>query len=236
MGMTSFSFCITLYCYLTVAYSQKVADKYWIYYFCYGWGLGALFTALLLAMGPILHRGNVIGDATFECWIAPAYQEYRIWFMFLPMWIHFGLILLMYARIFVKVRRVNHDGKEASFQGDEVESGRSSCSSTKTDPAISSSFPSQDRTRRATETTVHTGGGHLKVNKLIFRTAIVTLGYLVSWTPATVVRIIALYGGKASFLANVLIALGFSAAGLWNSGTFFVSWYYMRSEVKHGSK
>ncbi|KAJ3060475.1 hypothetical protein HDU99_005911, partial [Rhizoclosmatium hyalinum] len=62
MGMTSFSFCITLYCYLTVNYSQKVADKYWIYYFCYGWGLGALFTALLLAMGPILHRGNVIGD------------------------------------------------------------------------------------------------------------------------------------------------------------------------------
>ncbi|KAJ3059569.1 hypothetical protein HDU99_006291 [Rhizoclosmatium hyalinum] len=62
ISMTSFSFCITLYCYLTITYSQKVADKYWMYYFCYGWGLGVVFTALLIALGPILNRGNVIGD------------------------------------------------------------------------------------------------------------------------------------------------------------------------------
>ncbi|TPX55215.1 hypothetical protein CcCBS67573_g09492 [Chytriomyces confervae] len=101
---TLMNFIISLYVYLSILHRQGVAERYWYYYHGYTWGMSALFTGLLFVMEAMLKRGSVIGNATFECWISPSYPDLRINLFYVPLWIHFGFIFAMYARIFAFLR------------------------------------------------------------------------------------------------------------------------------------
>ncbi|ORY22747.1 hypothetical protein BCR33DRAFT_149984 [Rhizoclosmatium globosum] len=60
-------------------------------------------------------------------------------------------------------------------------------------------------------------------NKLITKTFIVSVGCLISWIPATAVRVLLIIpGSKVPFWLSYLMALGFSLSGLFNSTAFLV--------------
>ncbi|ORY50836.1 hypothetical protein BCR33DRAFT_846532 [Rhizoclosmatium globosum] len=72
----------------------------------YSWGLASLMTVALYVIEAIYKRGDVIGDATYECWIGPTYKDLRVNLFYIPLWIHFFLIVGLYTHIFIRVSSV----------------------------------------------------------------------------------------------------------------------------------
>ncbi|KAI9341676.1 hypothetical protein BDR26DRAFT_860080 [Obelidium mucronatum] len=50
---------------------------------------------------------NVMGDATYECWISYEYQDLRIWLYYCWLWIHFVGIIAVYTQIFFKIQKTS---------------------------------------------------------------------------------------------------------------------------------
>ncbi|KAI9341710.1 hypothetical protein BDR26DRAFT_918272 [Obelidium mucronatum] len=67
------------------------------------------------------------------------------------------------------------------------------------------------------------------VKKLILKSSIITIGFIISWTPATASRILSLVpGAVVPEWLSILMAVGFALSGLWNSGAFLIGliWDY----------
>ncbi|KAI8836427.1 hypothetical protein BJ741DRAFT_649091 [Chytriomyces cf. hyalinus JEL632] len=83
--------------------------------------------------------------------------------------------------------------------------------------------------------TVAPKGGHELVKsilsnankKLLVKAGVMALGFVVSWVPASTGRVLALFPSvTAPFWLTILTGVGLSSCGLWNSGIFFLTWFW----------
>ncbi|ORY43283.1 hypothetical protein BCR33DRAFT_766528 [Rhizoclosmatium globosum] len=98
------SFLIALHCYIIVIYSPKAAGKYWMVYLTYGIGVPSILVVGTFVSQFAMKRGDVFGDAEYQCWISPNYPELRIAFYYSVLWLHFVLILCFYIRIYFMIQ------------------------------------------------------------------------------------------------------------------------------------
>ncbi|ORY53918.1 hypothetical protein BCR33DRAFT_845124 [Rhizoclosmatium globosum] len=276
-AVTFWSFCVSLYCYITVEYRPTVANRYWWFYHAYSWGLSALSVAILLWVGD---GPTVFGDATYECWISSEKKEFRIWLFYVELWFHFFLILLSFWGIYRKIRAVQAAGLESQIlpkadefleespspitleignegRRDTVSNGKSLVLllpesrinsrvgsvvdfkvldiNTPTATAETSGTPRSRRisgqsilfppSHRATITTI--GKKRVLHFKLILRSSLIAIGFLVSWTPPTVARIWDMIGtSPVPDWLIIWVTVCFASSGLWNAGVFFLTWYW----------
>ncbi|KAI9341712.1 hypothetical protein BDR26DRAFT_933924 [Obelidium mucronatum] len=251
---SSWSFLVSLYCFLSVTYSNRTADQYWTRYYLYGFGLPFLFTAILFVLQAGLGRGNVIGDATFVCWISAAYPEIRIGLWFPTLWLHFLLSLVMFARIFFIIRTtkggIDEIANAAHISTVVPPPTQRTKSITTTDnnnnfkpspqlPTRNSISTSSDESSGNPPKISHTRRRSSTIdpasmmaverlqksrNKLLVKSLIITVGFIISWIPATALRTLPFIPGSiVPFWLNVLVAAGLATAALWNPLAFFVS-------------
>ncbi|ORY43293.1 family A G protein-coupled receptor-like protein [Rhizoclosmatium globosum] len=301
------NFLASLYCYLTILWGAKVADRWWGLFHLYGWGLPSVLTvALYIAQAGML-RGSVFGDAEYECWIAPSFPELRIAMFYPFLWLHFLLITLFHVLIFSNISQVTSEIAAAAASSatagnatiqhkqtfesaasslDRIESPHGGSEGNIRSPPNSSAFsllkiPGAGggivgtgvvegvsggvTLEKGSSTVPHAsqGGSDVKsppmypgtafgnngargtlprtldktvpqspspqsklkasMNRLFAKTLILACGFLLSWTPATAVRIIGLIGGYIPFWLHLLVGVGFSMCGLWNPVAYFVS-------------
>ncbi|KAJ3237994.1 hypothetical protein HDU81_008602 [Chytriomyces hyalinus] len=63
--------------------------------------------------------------------------------------------------------------------------------------------------------------------KLLVKAGVMALGFVVSWVPASTGRVLALFPSvTAPYWLTILTAVGLSSCGLWNSGVFFLTWFW----------
>ncbi|KAJ3058969.1 hypothetical protein HDU98_004988, partial [Podochytrium sp. JEL0797] len=102
-GTSCWCFLIPLYSYVVILYSAELADQCWPYFHTYGWGVPSLLTALVFILSAMSNNGLAMGDSTYTCWISANYPGLRVSLFFIPMWIHFVLIITIYTRIYFKI-------------------------------------------------------------------------------------------------------------------------------------
>ncbi|KAJ3263709.1 hypothetical protein HDU77_010094 [Chytriomyces hyalinus] len=255
-SVTFMTMIISLYVYLSILHRQGLAERYWYYYHGYTWGMSALFTGLLFVMEAVLKRGSVFGDATFECWISPSYPDLRINLFYVPLWIHTGVIFAMYARIFAFLRWHSKAKREQNIQTGIIphapetrptsfQEGSNHSESKDSPFKISSSHRASSSvcmggsvpcsTSAKARKTEGPKGGHELVKsilsnankKLLVKAGVMALGFVVSWVPASTGRVLALFPSvTAPFWLTILTGVGLSSCGLWNSGIFFLTWFW----------
>ncbi|KAJ3297712.1 hypothetical protein HDU79_002568, partial [Rhizoclosmatium sp. JEL0117] len=58
---------------------------------------------------------------------------------------------------------------------------------------------------------------------LVLKTAVIAVGTLISWLPATILQILVLNGDmEPPHSLSILTAVGFGLSGFWNSGSFLM--------------
>ncbi|KAI9341709.1 hypothetical protein BDR26DRAFT_918271 [Obelidium mucronatum] len=114
---STWSLLCCVYCFLTIQYNSKVAESHWISYHLYGWGVPTIFTVAMFVCQAVLRRGNVIGDATFECWIAPQYADLRVALLYPILWIHFLIIGILYISIFKMINKATSEIASSTAYG-----------------------------------------------------------------------------------------------------------------------
>ncbi|KAJ3225044.1 hypothetical protein HDU81_008165 [Chytriomyces hyalinus] len=100
IAVTSWTFLISLYCHNVVLYGPKVADNFNVWYQVYGWGMPVIFTATGFIVSAVDYRGNLMGDATYECWFSTAYTDLRLYLFYTVIWSHYFALVGLYARIY----------------------------------------------------------------------------------------------------------------------------------------
>ncbi|ORY53919.1 family A G protein-coupled receptor-like protein [Rhizoclosmatium globosum] len=285
-AVTFWSFCISLYCYITVHYRPMVANRYWVFFHLYSWGLAALSVIIMFWVG----GWNIVGDATFECWISSERKDLRVWLFYVQLWVHFFLLMLLFIGIFRKIQRVREAGIETriapkvnelearaevpdieelkacdsrrntlshgknlvvllndstaatrnnSRMGSvvdfkvldisqdlqltgETQKPAQGSSSSRRGSGLSVLFP---LSRRTTITTI--GKKRVVHFKLILRATMIGFGFLVTWIPPTILRVWDLTGhSKVPHWLLIWTAVCFATSGLWNSGVFYLTWYW----------
>ncbi|KAJ3074676.1 hypothetical protein HDU98_010566 [Podochytrium sp. JEL0797] len=166
------SFLIPLYSYMIIMYSSGTADDLWYFFHAYGWGVPAILTVLTFVFQAAWSRGNIMGDATYQCWISSQYPELRIALFYVPLWIHFGLIIAIFACIFAKIRYVEKQLSE----------------NTKSASGSKLGHPSSQSNTRALHKTPNN-------RILLWKSSCLAIGFIFTWTPAMATRIIGLIPG-----------------------------------------
>ncbi|KAJ3093844.1 hypothetical protein HK100_006388 [Physocladia obscura] len=91
------------------------------------------------------------------------------------------------------------------------------------------------RKRQSLQPTIKSKSSQQTINadkKLFEKTGLILAGFLVSWTPATVVRTVGLVKPDYNppFWLEMMMGCGFAISGLWNVGIFFWVWFGPRSK------
>ncbi|KAI8607295.1 hypothetical protein BC830DRAFT_1175469 [Chytriomyces sp. MP71] len=110
---SGWNLCVTVYCFVIALQGRKRADRWLPVFHIYSWGLPSVLVAGMGLAEAIQDKGDVVGDATTECWIGPIYVEYRIYFMHLFFWLHMGIIVSLYTFLAYRVKALQHELAEA---------------------------------------------------------------------------------------------------------------------------
>ncbi|KAJ3074677.1 hypothetical protein HDU98_010567 [Podochytrium sp. JEL0797] len=234
------SLLIPLYCYITIMYSSGTADDWWYYFHAYGWGVPAVLTALAFVFQAAWNRGNVMGDATYECWISSKYPELRVGLFYAPLWIHFGLIIAIFACIFAKIRHVEKQLSEStnSATGSKLGHHSKQSSNSVTGGGSKLGLPSTHTSNSATGSKLGLPvSSHPKSRSttkqprnnriVLWKSSCLALGFLITWTPATAGRIIGLVpGAVVPEWLSILVGLCFATSGFWNPVIFYLAWFW----------
>ncbi|KAJ3266090.1 hypothetical protein HDU77_002577 [Chytriomyces hyalinus] len=244
-------FVISLYCYLTVMHDESTARKKWYWLHAYGWGLPFLLTISMFIGQSILDRGPVIGgilpihgselvrflnnqlrniDGTYDCWIGPAYPDLRLYLYYPTLWMHFILIVVIYIRVLTKIRSVVDALKvitESSHLSTEARPTElpQACHTTN-DGKQQSIYNPEHRNSLSVRVTCilpERTNTLSTFNKMMsLKTALIAISYIVSWTPATISRIIQFVPGtKAPYWLTLLAGINFAFSSIWSSLVFF---------------
>ncbi|ORY43288.1 hypothetical protein BCR33DRAFT_851054 [Rhizoclosmatium globosum] len=254
------SFLIAAYCYLTIIYNSKVAESYWWWYNAHGWGTPLVATGAMFIAQDIMQRGNVIGDATYECWISSAYQELRMALLYVMLWLHFFAILFIYTVIFFLIQQRSRELSDTqNYVSDPIPQraplsptmhmNHSPISHVPVDTSQghdmkSVYFPHQipdfhqysldrDASKHENATlsitishrsTVTVPAERMKnsKNRLIVKTFIISVGFLVSWVPATINRVMGLLAYRVPYSLVVMAGAGLALSGFPNAIAFYL--------------
>ncbi|ORY39070.1 hypothetical protein BCR33DRAFT_720328 [Rhizoclosmatium globosum] len=250
LGAT-FHFIINLVSCYHVAITRAESFHLWLHFYCFG--IASLLTGLVFMAEQLYARGPVWGDATFQTWISSAYPDLRIGLFYIPLWIQFTLMLITYI-LLIRVIKKTPDLPTESI----VETGIVQGSSTdkelhrkhtvdyKDSTETVSHQPEHRLSRMVSKKTISTrktvmtkssrtaGVKEMKNHKkLILRTLVLAIGLIWSWTPATANRVISFLGGTSPYWLSLWIAVSISTSGFWNSGVFFVIWFWNRSNNRN---
>ncbi|KAJ3335477.1 hypothetical protein HDU83_000287, partial [Entophlyctis luteolus] len=165
LSISTWSFMVSLLCYMTIMYSDHQANKYKLFFYLYGWGIPLLSVCGLFVLQATWQRGTVFGDATFECWISPAYPELRVDMYYIPLWIQFVMTVTTYGLTvshirkilsqYTKVAKVTLSSKGAAAEKNAAE----------------------NRVRRSNY-------------RLFVKSGVLIFGFFVTWLPPTTVRVL----------------------------------------------
>ncbi|KAI8620762.1 hypothetical protein BC830DRAFT_445933 [Chytriomyces sp. MP71] len=240
---TCYIFCISVLGYITVTRGSKSAEALKWWYFGYALGVPVVFTIVLVVTTSILQRGNMIGDATFECWISDAYPELKVALLYPLVWLHMVALSIIYSRIYFLILVTTSELEEIS----EI-SGRSSSEShplktmaNKTGLLLSpakgagNTISRNETVNTKGDLSISRVGDQLRsgvrkkmlksTNRLVMKATLIAISFVVSWTPATITRILQLLGAPVPFWLWVSTAICFSLMGLLNSSVFLVMFF-----------
>ncbi|KAJ3134239.1 SWI SNF, matrix associated, actin dependent regulator of chromatin, sub c, member 2, partial [Physocladia obscura] len=119
-AVTFWTFSISLYCYISIIFKPKIADDSLKWLHVYSWTMSLLFTIMMFICEKILARGNILGDATYECWIGSNYSDLRVYLFYFPMWIHFFALGIMYTHMFIRVSSVQREAAKNCVYSNEI--------------------------------------------------------------------------------------------------------------------
>ncbi|ORY39159.1 hypothetical protein BCR33DRAFT_720392 [Rhizoclosmatium globosum] len=231
----------SLLCWIVVKRGDKGVSKYWRYFHIYAWGTGMLFTLASFIAGAFLQRGNVMGDATFECWFGPLYADLRIWCFYFWIWLQFGLIVATYIVLAFTAFTVERDLQ--TFQQSSNDTVRLAFSST---PSVVSTNISSDNVSAANILSVKSStqnlsnviavsGTHAKtyknptigdetsvLSRVVVRGTIVGTGFVLFWSIPTALRVMGFMNLKTPFWLTLLAGISLGASGLCNPAVYFV--------------
>ncbi|KAI8615228.1 hypothetical protein BC830DRAFT_1123731 [Chytriomyces sp. MP71] len=210
------NFIISLYCFISIMYRPSVADACWNYYHAYVWGVSTILLVVLFLMQALWQRGDVFGDATYECWISYKYAELRVDLFYIPLSIHFAMLVYMYSRILFRVSQVQKSMHLEGIQTGVIPPLSENCEEDSEATHTGKSILRRTKSiRNATN------------EKLLLKAGWLACGYVLSWTAPCATRLLALVpGAQIPYWLSVWGALGLASCGLWNSGIFFISWFW----------
>ncbi|KAJ3075673.1 hypothetical protein HDU98_007230 [Podochytrium sp. JEL0797] len=104
IASSSWNFLISLHCYIVISSDGDVrVAKNGGRYHLFAWGSATLLTCALFIAKAILKRGEIIGNATLECWISEQYSELRLAFFYMILWVEYLVIIGLYVAVYFKI-------------------------------------------------------------------------------------------------------------------------------------
>ncbi|ORY37811.1 hypothetical protein BCR33DRAFT_854563 [Rhizoclosmatium globosum] len=202
---TSWNLMISVYCYVTIFRNQTVADRLWLWYHMYAHILSILTTTCMFIGQAILKRGPVLGKGLTACWITANYPELRVYLFYVPIWIHFGIMAL---GIETAIAAPDSDGSLEPLST-SLNISEKTVISTDAVKAVTAKSFLDEATR-----------------KLLVRASLIAIGFLFSFGPASVARIMTMYGASAPNWLQAWSTFGMASSSLWNVLVFFTGWYW----------
>ncbi|KAJ3390919.1 hypothetical protein HDU84_006763 [Entophlyctis sp. JEL0112] len=193
LSTSTWSFLVSLLCYVTIAYSDDQANKLKLFFYLYGWGIPLVSVCGLFSLQAAWQRGTIFGDATFECWISPAYLDLRVDMFYIPLWIQFAMTTTTYGltvthihKILIQYAQVAKLSVTSRIAGAENYAERS--------------------VRRSN-------------HKLFVKSGMLIFGFFVTWLPSTIVRVLDMAGQPVPSWLMLIVSISFALSGFWNSGS-----------------
>jgi hypothetical protein len=102
------TFCISAFCYTCIASLNSVHHLNYLqkFYHAFAWGVPLILAILPMTFNSIFQSGPGYNNSTLWCWIAPAYQQWRMWIFYVPLWALFILTVVLYSLIWRTVTRI----------------------------------------------------------------------------------------------------------------------------------
>ncbi|KAJ3406276.1 hypothetical protein CcCBS67573_g05308 [Chytriomyces confervae] len=249
IAVTSWTFLISLYCHNVVLYGPKVADNYNIWYQVYGWGMPVIFTAAGFIVSAVDNRGNLMGDATYECWFSTAYTDLRLYLFYTVIWSHYFALVGLYARIYWVARAYDVSLsalKVKQVRASAVAGGDLASNAPSLMPSAALSSVTSTIEKSSNDHISHVNQGHNNTlerhwswspearasrkqtpltssRKIKLRASVIAFGYVVSWSVPTINRIMQMCGQTVPYWMTAATAVCFATSSLWNSAVFFAT-------------
>ncbi|KAJ3380596.1 hypothetical protein HDU84_005720 [Entophlyctis sp. JEL0112] len=198
LSLPLWSFLISFYIHLTVVYSELAVKSKMIWFCLYGWGLPVVGLVGTFIAQQASKKGDIFGDAIFECWISSAYNDLRLESFYIPLWIHLILTVVTYLLTFAHVRNAVEELSKVSVM-----------SLRKSGMCLSGDATADNSVRNSKR-------------KLLLKSGILCGGYLISWAPATALRAFEALGATPPTWLLLWSSVMLSVSGCWNAAAFFV--------------
>jgi hypothetical protein len=247
-----FTFIAALYCYLTVMYNSKVSEQYWEWYIFYAVGVPSCFTMSIFVLDATLHQqitGDATYDCWISSEfpkIRLVLYYPLLWFHFVGIiWMYSHIFWRLWtserdftsnvtnsstineSRVHTCPRIVSSGHSAPTTQsGQRLSNPLDQVQSVDSGQAVVQSTTNLTITSKRRESLLMNprAAGRLSLSRqrLITKTCILALGYIISWSPATACRVMETINIVVPYWLALVMGIGLAMSGFWNAFAFFV--------------